>query len=187
MTQKITPDIRLDIVTEDELAAYEALYRAAFPSSERKPFALLKTRAAEGKAEMLSIRFEGAFAGLAITLLHGRYVLVDYLAVSPDFRNHGIGAGVLGLIRARYPGRLIFLEIEDPKTELQERRRNFYIRNGILPTGLAVELFGVALLILSDGGQEVPYEDYAALLLYAAGPYTQGNVKFRGFTPPDNV
>lgn len=178
------PELRLDHMRETELPAYRALYLEAFPESERKPFFLLQTRAAEGRAELLSIRFEGAFAGLAVTLLYRDYVLVDYLAVSPDYRNHGIGARVLDLIRDRYAGRLIFLEIEEPRTELQERRRNFYIRNGILPTGLAVELFGEDMLILSDGGRDVPYDDYAALLLYAAGPHTNGKVKFRGFTPP---
>lgn len=174
--------IQLDVMQEAELSAYQSLYLDAFPADERKPFSLLQTRAAEGRAELLSIHYEGAFAGLVITLLYQNYVLVDYFAVSPDYRNHGIGACVLDLIRARYDGRLIFLEIEDPKTELQERRRGFYIRNGILPTGLAVELFGVDMLILSDGGRPVPFEDYTALLLHAAGPYTQGKVKFRSFT-----
>ena len=187
MAQNQTPDIRLEPVLTEELPAYEALYLEAFPASERKPFSLLQTRAQEGKAELLSIRFDGAFAGLAVTLLHGPYVLVDYLAVAPEFRNHGIGAVVLDLLRARYPQRILFLEIEEPETELQARRRNFYIRNGILPTGLAITLFGVPMLILSDGGQNVPYDDYIALLLYAAGPYTKGHVAFRGFTPPDRT
>ena len=187
MSQDKTPDIRLEPVAEIELSAYEALYCDAFPASERKPFALLKTRAAEGTAELLSIRFDGIFAGLAVTLLDGPYVLIDYLAVSPAFRNHGIGASGLGLLRARYPDRLLFLEIEEPETEIQERRRNFYIRNGILPTGLAVKLFGVDMLILSDGGRNVPFDDYAALLLHTVGPYTVGNVTFRSFTPQNNA
>ena len=180
-----TPELRLEPMQETELAAYRALYLDAFPSDERKPFSLLQTRAAEGKAELLSIHYGDGFAGLVVTLLYQNYVLVDYFAVSPDYRNHGIGAKALDLIRARYAGRLIFLEIEDPQTELQERRRGFYIRNGILPTGLAVELFGVDMLILSDGGKPVPFEDYTALLLHAAGPYTQGKVKFRSFTPAE--
>ena len=113
MTRETAPDIRLDTVTAPELAPFEALYLAAFPESERKPFALLQTRAAEGKAELLSIRCRDRFAGLVITLLDGKYALVDYLAVSPDFRNHGIGAVVLDLIRSRYPDRLVFLEIDD--------------------------------------------------------------------------
>lgn len=184
MTRETAPDIRLDTVTAPELAPFEALYLAAFPESERKPFALLQTRAAEGKAELLSIRCLDRFAGLVITLLDGKYALVDYLAVSPDFRNHGIGAVVLNLIRSRYPDRLVFLEIEEPKTEMQERRRRFYMRNGILPTGLAVELFGEDMLILSDGGAPVPYDEYEALLYHTAGAYTRGKVKCRGFTPP---
>lgn len=178
------PEVRLDSIQETELPDYRALYLEAFPESERKPFSLLQARAGEGKAELLSIRFEGAFAGLVITLLYQDYVLIDYLAVSTGYRNHGIGARVLDLIRERYAGRLIFLEIEEPRTEIQERRRNFYIRNNILPTGLAVELFGEDMLILSDGGRNVPFDDYAALLLYAVGPYTKGKVKFRGFMPP---
>ena len=176
------PEIRLEPMQASELLSYQALYLEAFPESERKPFSLLQSRAKEGKAELLSIRFADAFAGLVITLLYQNYVLVDYFAVSSDYRNHGIGANVLSLIRARYAGKLLFLEIEEPKTALQERRRNFYIRNGILPTGLAVELFGEDMLILSDGGRDVPFDDYAALLLYAAGPYTKGKVKFRSFT-----
>ncbi len=117
MAQNQTPDIRLEPVLTEELPAYEALYLEAFPASERKPFSLLQTRAQEGKAELLSIRFDGAFAGLAVTLLHGPYVLVDYLAVAPDFRNHGIGAVALNLLRARYPRcrRILFRKLRNRK------------------------------------------------------------------------
>lgn len=70
-----------------QLANIERLYLEAFPAVERKPFPLMVQKSQEGIIELLAIEEEdGSFLGLAITVLHGNDVLLDYFAVCPQDR-----------------------------------------------------------------------------------------------------
>lgn len=171
--------ITLGVTEPAEYAAFEALYQISFPDDERKPFALMCRRAEEGKAELLSLRRDGQFVGLLFTLPHGDYVLLDYLAVDPACRNGGLGAEALRLVRARYPDKLLFLEVEEPDTEMARRRMAFYGRNGLLPTGLHIELFTVDMQILSDGGRKIPFACYLDHLCTTMGEYSREHVFYR--------
>ena len=101
----ISPSNKPDIVR---------LYKEAFPRSERKPFSLMERRERFGHMEILSIEEEG-FLGLAITVLHEDLVLLDYFAISSGARGQGAGGRALSLLKKRYAGRRLFLEIEFPE------------------------------------------------------------------------
>ncbi|MCD8104168.1 MAG: GNAT family N-acetyltransferase [Lachnospiraceae bacterium] len=152
------------------------LYQDAFPEQERKPFSLIERKAAMGEMEMLLIQEEKKRIGFAIMAYGERLVLLDYFAISPRWRGQGFGAAALELIRELYSDRPLFLEIEKPEQpetadpgeaadagavnigtgaaarktqDDRQRRKAFYLRNGMLETGINVELFGVKMEILS--------------------------------------
>ena len=54
-----------------------ALYRKAFPRSERKPFAIIRKMHRKGVTDIWYFTREGKFAGLIITINGPEYVLLD--------------------------------------------------------------------------------------------------------------
>ncbi len=158
----------METATKADEPTIRQLYREAFPRSERKPFWLIRRKAHQGIAELLVVRSDGAFAGLVVTLLHGDLVLLDYFAIKPECRGQGLGGQTLALLRERYAGRRIVLEIEPPdeasdNAEQRARRKAFYLRHGFSETGIGVRLFGVVFALLCTGG-DVGFREYEALL-----------------------
>lgn len=151
------------------------LYREAFPAAERKSFALMQCKCREGVTEMLAIEDEnGAFLGLAITMLDGDIVLLDYFAIAPQCREGGVGTAAFGLLIKRYEKKRFMLEIERTATEsieesvaeeepdetkrqkaaermqkLRLRRKGFYLRNGMTQLPFWANVFGVDMEMLS--------------------------------------
>ena len=154
----LSPSNKADIVR---------LYKEAFPRSERKPFSLMERREKAGHMEILSIE-DGEFLGLAITVLHDDLVLLDYFAISPEARGQGTGGRALSLLKKRYAGRRLFLEIEFPEESASNyterlRRKEFYRRHDITPAGLEVEDMGVHMEVLSYGCP-VSFAEFTSLL-----------------------
>ncbi|MCD7955015.1 MAG: GNAT family N-acetyltransferase [Lachnospiraceae bacterium] len=164
----------MDISTADSLDKNFILdlYQEAFPEQERKPFSLIERKAAMGEMEMLLIREEKKRIGFAIVAYGERLVLLDYFAISPRWRGQGYGSAALELIQGLYSDRPLFLEVEKPlvpetersgglldgteqaggmdyAADIRRRRKAFYLRNGMLETGICVELFGVRMELLS--------------------------------------
>ncbi len=142
-------------ITGEQLKNIEELYYAAFPADERKPFALLLEKKNAGNVEMLSIEDEqGSFLGLAISVLWDALLLLDYFAVMPQCRGHGVGTEALSLLLARYTGRRFFLEIESTEEGMPERwqrlrRKAFYSAGGLSSMDWKVNLFGVEMEIMA--------------------------------------
>ncbi len=173
--------MELKVCTSGEmLEAVKALYVDAFPPEERKPFSIIEDKVREGSMEILCMEEDGRFLGLAIMILHGDIALLDYLAVSPESRGCGVGTRTLSLLKERYPDRTLLLEIEDPdepsdNTAERLRRQDFYARNGMVSMDYRVWLFGVKMIILTDG-EEVPFSRYHAIFLEVFGKRTAKNV-----------
>lgn len=149
----------------ENLRALKRLYRAAFPICEKKPFGLILKKRNEGTMELMTIEDgNGTFLGLVITILHKDIVLLDYFAISPNLRGNGIGSNVLSLLKDRYSGKRILLEIEDPEEPCKNRkerlrRKDFYLRNGLSVQDYKVWLFGVKMLILTNG-TAISFDEY---------------------------
>lgn len=153
-------------------AAFKKLYFASFPPQEIKPLWMMKSGVRRGRMEMLTLE-ENGFAGLIVTMLHGDLVLIDFLAVAGERRGTGVGSRALGLLRERYPGKRIVLEIEPPylpadNTPQRIKRKAFYERNGFQDTGLKMVNFGNPLDILATGGT-VTCEEVQALIAHVHG------------------
>lgn len=154
---------------EADMKALRQLYEEAFPPEEKKPFSLILEKNEAGSMEILAIEGEdGSFLGLAIFILYRDLALLDYLAVSPEWRGAGIGSRALALLRERHKEKRFLLEIEDADELTAEncvdrkRRKAFYLRNGLREMPYRVLLFGVRMQILTDGS-EVPFDEYHAL------------------------
>lgn len=170
--------------TKENAKKLKALYRSAFPRSERKPYAVMLKKQAEGIMELMTIENDdGKFLGLVITILHNDIVLLDYFAVSPECRGQGIGSEVLKELSRRYPGKTILLEIEDPEVPNENqadriRRKAFYLRNGMVCQDFKINFFGVEMLVLTNGAK-VTFEEYHAIFEAHFSRTVQKNIRLR--------
>lgn len=148
-----------------QLKFIKALYIDAFPEEERKPFSLILKKSEEGKADIMAIEdSEEGFLGLAITVLHKDIVLLDYFAVRPNCRGRRVGSCAISLLKDKYEGKRLVIEIEDTEEasvnrEERIRRKSFYLKNGMKEMRYRVWLFGVKMQILTNGA-EISFDEY---------------------------
>ncbi len=114
--------------------AIRNLYFEAFPKEERYPYWALLRCAQSKNVDYLGISREGALIGLTYLVHYKNIIYVFYLAVRNSERNRGYGSQILQDIIAKNPDKKILLCIEFPNNTLRERRRNFYLRNGMHST-----------------------------------------------------
>jgi len=129
------------------------LYQSAFPSGEKKPFSMIRSMCKKGRSDVWYCERDGKFAGLVITINGPEQILLDYLAVAKKRRGQGIGSEMLQVMREKYTGKGVFLEIETvdetaENFEERKRRKQFYLSNGMTPMNVFVELFGVDMELL---------------------------------------
>ena len=158
-----------DAVSKEKLEQIRVLYEASFPKSEKKPFELMVEKQKEGLCEFLAIEDEaGGFCGLAIMILSAGLALLDYFAIEPNCQGSGLGSTALHELRERYGSDKVVVEIErttGPEARAADnardriRRKSFYLRNGMVPTGLLVDLFGVEMEVLTFG-RKLAFAEY---------------------------
>ncbi len=129
------------------------LYQEAFPTSEKKPFSMIRSMRKKGKSDIWYCEEDGRFAGLVITINGQDKVLLDYLAVAKRRRGQGAGSKILQKMREQYAGKGVFLEIEvvtesADNFEERKRRKQFYLFNGMTEMNVFVKLFGVDMELL---------------------------------------
>lgn len=156
-------------VSEEELNLLQDLYEASFPEAEKKPFAFMVKKREEGFFDLLMVEDgQGEFCGLAIMLLSGGFALLDYLAIVPRNQGGGLGSDTLARLREIYGSDRVVVEIESTVGAEAEaaqnrrerlRRKDFYLHNGMSPTGLLVNLMGVEMEVLTFG-RELTFEEY---------------------------
>lgn len=150
---------------KERLKNIKTLYKSAFPKSERKPFSMILSLRKKGVMEIFSIENESKhFCGLMILIFHKDIVLLDYLAVSENMRDKGIGSYALALLNEKYPDKRIILEIESTLRDVQDkdtrlRRLDFYTKNGMIAMDYEVDLFGVIMQIMTSG-KKILFNEY---------------------------
>ena len=173
-------DIRLMPLGKDDRPAYEALYEASFPASERKPLDYMLTGEQSTFFDVLTISTpDHPVAGMVITVTHGELTMLDYLAISPDLRGQGLGHAILPLVhrRVKETGGVFFLEIETPpplciprdpcdNPDQRVRRKAFYLSAGMVETGVRAFIYGndMELLAFPEDAGRITFEGYDALL-----------------------
>lgn len=129
------------------------LYRAAFPRCERKPFRMIWSMHRRGKTDVWYCTDERGFAGFAATINADKLILLDYLAVPKRRQNRGNGTRILQALKAHYPDKGIFVEIESPYEDVPDRaarlrRKRFYIACGLTPSRVMASVFEVKMELL---------------------------------------
>lgn len=140
---------------EEIREVYETYMVEDFPADELKPFLMIEKMFHEGRYEVLGVMDQEKLVGYANFVKIGNDYLFDYLAISKEMRNQGIGSEFLDAIREHYKDAdSIIGEVEDfnlstgAERELQERRYHFYLRNGLVDTNVKVWMFDVDYIVL---------------------------------------
>ena len=160
---------------EEVSALYRDEMRRDFPLEELKSLQVIHNLLNEKRYEAFGAFENGREVGYALMYLPGsRIVLLDYLAISPDARNHGEGKKLMECIRKRYAQKAdaIVIECEDPSFEASpldaERRIHFYEQLGAKDTGVTVFLYDVEyrILYLAAKGECTPVTKDEIMELY---------------------
>ncbi len=162
----------LKTAENNDICKLKELYEEAFPANERKPFHVLEENQKKGVTDILALTDE-KFVGLVITVNYKDMVLIDYFAVDSFARGSGIGSKALELIRQRYAGKRVFLEIETPdessaNNEQRIRRKSFYLRNGLTAPGIYVNVYNTDMELMTFT-KPVSFEEYVELYKWAMG------------------
>ena len=156
-----------DIAQRSDL---RALYESAFPDEERIPWNDLLRLVREMPLEFAEYRDGEELLGLTIVYPRTRLSWFWYFAVPEERRGRGVGQRILSALLARYEGRSLVLDMEDPAQPgapnpgQRRRRRDFYLRNGFRETGVGRTFGPVAMTILLRGDDTFTQSDYTALL-----------------------
>ncbi|MCD8368199.1 MAG: GNAT family N-acetyltransferase [Clostridiales bacterium] len=143
----------------DELrAVYKKHIREDFPRGERRPLFAMERMQKAGRYDCYGYYQEDSLVAYACYILtqSSSYALLDYFAVVPELRGHGIGSRFLRDLNGTVSAKCgVFIEAESPdsaKTEeerqIRERRIRFYLSNGAGRTTSRCLLFGVDYNIL---------------------------------------
>ncbi len=149
--------------------ALRALYESAFPQEERIPWADLLRLVEEMPLEFAEYREGAELLGLTIVYPRPRLSWFWYFAVPEEKRGHGVGQRILSALLARYEGRSMVLDMEDPaqpdapNPEQRRRRTAFYLRNGFRETGIGRNYGPVAMTMLLFGDDTFTQADYDTL------------------------
>ena len=157
------------------------LYRSAFPTSERKPFSIIKDMAKKGRTDLFCFEDENGFAGMCATINGPDAILIDYLAVARKRRGQGVGTSMLKALLEHYKGYGVFLEIEEPDESAKNnderiRRRSFYLNAGFEPMNTFVNLFGVNMELLGVGCH-FDFDEYREFYLKNYSKFAYDNIK----------
>jgi len=134
---------------EKEYAAVLSIYKNSFPKNERHPEGVIRERIEKGSNQLMVGKTNGQiiFMALLWPLNDTPFILLDYMATDPKYRNKKIGTRFLAHMKPvlKASNRYFILEAENPATGLNREERaqrvNFYRSNG------AKQLMGVQFLL----------------------------------------
>ncbi len=165
--------LTLSPLLSQEMPAYTALYEAAFPPAERKPLAFMTSGEQAHAYELLAIHAPNShdLIGLVITVRHDIFIMIDYLAISPEHRGQGYGHAVIPLLQERYKEYEWFLEIETPvahapNLEQRLKRRKFYASAGLVPCDVKAWIYDTPMELWAppECAPHITYQVYEALI-----------------------
>ena len=153
-------ELRLPSLEQLEMV-YERDLRVSFPAAELKPLRIIRRMLDDGLYRPWW-RFDGEqiIGECFLWLGEPGWALLDYLCVSPAYRNGGTGALILEKMRERERDTVILGERELPRfapdPAMAERRLGFYARNGARTAGYDTEMFGVPYKTLYWSDEPLP-------------------------------
>lgn len=154
--------MELKLPTPEQLeTVYEADLKVSFPAAELKPLRIIQKMVEDGYYRPWCL-FDGKeIVGECFLWLGAPgWALLDYLCVSPHFRNGGVGARMLAEMLAAEPDTVILGESEVPEyapdPDMARRRLGFYARNHARLAGYDTEMFGVPYKTLYWADAPIP-------------------------------
>lgn len=146
----------LKLTNEQIVSVYHEHMIEDFPPDELKALEKIQSAMKIGRYVCYGLYSNAELVGYVFLERINNDYLVDYIATFPQKRNGGLGAELLALLTdALKDSDSVIGEVEDPafaETEearsLQNRRLAFYLRNGIIDTGVKVTTFGVHYRVL---------------------------------------
>ena len=146
-----------------------------FPPSELKSLSAILNMYHKGLYDVLGAYYHEQLVGYALLYCPSddRLVLLDYLAIEPQYRKQGIGSEMLALLRSHYAScaDALMIECERPKAAPDERearnRIRFYTQAGAVLTNVRIWLFGVeySILVLPCMHKPIPQWDWSDKML----------------------
>ena len=147
----------MEVIKEIEINKFERelyqYYLEIFPDDERKPLELIRNSYKRGYTKIIEILNNDTLIGFMIInkLNDSSYVVLDYLAILPQYRSKGFGSKAIKLlIENEKNGKGIFIEIEkiglgkdEKENLLREKRRLFYESLGFKQLNFELILFDV--------------------------------------------
>lgn len=130
-----------------------------FVPAEQKPLMVLHILMKMGLYRCYGLYEEDTIKGYAFLCTAkekgAKVALLDYFVILNGMRGEGLGSKFLGLIKEEYKDYdLIIGEVErveaaenEEDRKIREKRKAFYLRNGLTITNLSVDLFGEDLQI----------------------------------------
>jgi len=160
-------------ITKDspDFEEVKQIYLSEFPRDERAPMWILLWKAKKDSVEFLACYDEDTLIGFVYLILWEKVTFILFFAVNNKLQSKGYGSKILGLVKDRYPGNKIVLDIEilDEKAwnyEQRKRRRSFYLKNGYEPTGVIMQESSMAFELLVNGGAFVEEELHSLFRSY---------------------
>lgn len=163
---------RLDVLEVREV--YKKFLSVDFSANERRPLVVIERAMEKGLYVCYAALEEGAICAYAFFVVlpgkngSGTRYLFDYYAVAEELRGKGIGGCFIGrlLHETLVDASSVLVEIDNPayawdeaEREIRERRRSFYIKNGLIDTGVDVCTFGVEFRLMEAVGEAADREE----------------------------
>ena len=160
-----TEDITADFADMDK---FIELNTEAFPKQERVPVKNFLKMAEEGLIDLIAVYDGEVFVGFCAVMADAPTAYLCYFAVEKSLRCRGYGRKILELLRKKYAGCQVVLDLElvddsAPNNEQRITRRDFYLRNGFYSTGYGMAYFGMEFELLC-GSPEFDMEDFMRVI-----------------------
>lgn len=178
-TTPITKKIKHNKQTLQQI---NTLYSTAFPRQEQAPLAFLINQTKKDTVRFNAYYDGDIFVGLTYTILQGDTTYLWYLATRSELRSKGYGGQIMQHLRDVYPDNRIVLnlDVQDETaadSEIRERRKAFYTRNGYTLTGYQCMFHGNKFDVMSTNGH-VAADEFLAIFKDYFGP-----IMYRFATP----
>ncbi len=125
------PEIRKILPSDELLWEYTRnLLEISFPVNERRDFSRQRLLASSSEIFSQGVIIENELpVGVICWWNFPTFLYIEHFVIDPMQRNKGLGEKVLKTMR-ELTGRSLVLEVELPVNEINNRRINFYKRNG---------------------------------------------------------
>ena len=148
----------LSLTLSEVRGIYKTRMVEDFPPAELKPLSAIESMLSQGRYACYGFCAGEGILAYAFFVKLGRWALLDYYAVRRDSRDQGLGSRFLGeLISGPLQSfDCALAEVDDPdfaaepqELAIRNRRKAFYLRNGLWETGVRASTFGVPFQLLA--------------------------------------